>query len=135
VSAATTSFTVTSFKLQAAATPSTVLAAATTSMVLTAATSFTLLVSNSYNEGLSEAKNKCGVARIGGIKLKTKQLKRRWKQVASIKRRDETQYILPDIRVAYSSRAVTYLSEVGLSDRYCNLPLVRRRKLCQYAKS
>jgi hypothetical protein len=148
VPATVTSFTMTSFTLPAAATAST---------VPVVATSFTLSVSNSYNEGPSEAKNKCSVAKICGIKLETKQLKRRWEQIDShkgdrghnvsqprspmlfrhkhIKRRDETQYILPDVCVAYSSRAVTYLSEVGLSDGYCNLPLARRRKFCQYAKS
>ena len=124
-----------------------------------AATSFTLLVSNSHNEETSEAKNKCGVAKIGGIKLKTKQLKRRWEQIAShkgdrgrdvsqtqnpmlfrykrITRRNETQSILPDVDVAYSLKAVTYLSEVGVAwggsfsdGQYYNLPLARRRKLC-----
>jgi hypothetical protein len=54
-----------------------------------------------------------------------------------IKQGDKTQYILPDVDVAYSSRAVTYLSKVevarggSLSDRhYHNLPLARRRMLC-----
>jgi hypothetical protein len=83
VPATVTSFTVTSFTLQAAATPSTVpaavssftlqdaAAAATASTVPVAATSFTLPVSNSYNKGPLEAKNKCSVAKIGGIKLET----------------------------------------------------------------
>jgi hypothetical protein len=88
------------------------------------------------------------------MKLETKQLKRRWEQIASyigergrgvsqarspmlvrhirIKQGDETQYILPDVNVAYLLIAVTYLSEVGvvrgglLSDgHYYNLPLAR----------
>jgi hypothetical protein len=57
-----------------------------------------------------------------------------------IKRGDETHYILPDLDVAYSSRAVTYLSEVGvaregsLSDgHHYNLPLATRRILYRYA--
>ena len=52
-------------------------AAVATPAVSAAATSFTLSVSNSHNEGPSEAKNKCGVAKIGSIKLETKQLKQR----------------------------------------------------------
>jgi hypothetical protein len=159
----------TSFTLSAAAS-STLVAAATTlpaaamfvtpppagtsSTIQVTVTSFTLSVSNSHNKGLSEAKTKCGVAKIGGIKLKTKQLKRRWEQIAGhtgdrspmlvrhkrIKRGDEIQYISPDVDVAYSSRAVTYLSEVGvsrggsLSDwHHYNLPLARRRMLCRHA--
>jgi hypothetical protein len=89
-----------------------------------------------------------------------KQLKQRWEQIDShkgdrgcsvlqlesptlfrrkrIKQRDKTQYILPNDDVACSSRAVTYLLEIGvarrgsLSDgqRY-NLPLARRCMLCQ----
>ena len=97
VPAAATSFTVSSFTLQAAAMPSTVLAAATsftmqvaaaattTSTAPAAATPFTLSVSDPYNEGHLEVKNKCSVAKIGGIKLETKQLKRRWGQIASYK--------------------------------------------------
>ena len=137
----TTSFTLSASMMSlASATSCTLQASATSFTVTAAATSFTLLVSNSHNE-----------------KLETKQLKRKWEQIAShkgerghnvsqprspmlfrhkhIKRRDKTQYILPDVCVAYSSRAVTYLSEVGLSDGYCNLPLARRRKFCQHAKS
>lgn len=152
-SAAATSVTLqaatTSFTLSAAATSSTLPAAAMTftlpaaSTIQVAATSFTLAVSSSYNDS-SKAKNKCGAAKIGGIKLETRgrgvsrlqsPMQVRHKR---IKRGDETQYILADVDVAYSSRAVTYLSEVGvargssLSDgHHYNLPLARRRMLCQ----
>jgi hypothetical protein len=46
-------------------------AVGTSSTIQVAATSFTLAVSNSHNEDRSEAKNKCGTAKIGGIKLET----------------------------------------------------------------
>ena len=87
----------TSFTLQAAATPSTIpavvlsfmlqvaVAAATTSTALAAATSFTLSVSNFYEEGLLEAKHKCGVAKIYWKRLRAKQLKQRW-EITSQKR-------------------------------------------------
>jgi hypothetical protein len=125
-----------------------ILLSTTTSFTLSAAaTSFTLAATaNSHNEDPSE--------------LETKQLKRMWEQIDShkgdrgcgvsrpqsptlfrhrrIKRRDETQYILPDDDVAYSSRAVTYLSEIGvarrgslINEQHHNLPLARRRMLCQ----
>jgi hypothetical protein len=54
-----------------------------------------------------------------------------------IKRRDETQYILPNDDVVYLLRAVTYLLEIGVARRgslidgqHYNLPLARRRMLC-----
>jgi hypothetical protein len=161
VASFTLAATATASTVPAAAASPTVSAAATSFTLQVAAASFTLgttamtsTVPAAANNGdPSKAKFKCGVANI-----KTKHLKRRWEQIAGqkgdrgrgvsqpqnptlfrhkrIKQRDETQYILPDDDVAYSSRAVTYLSEIGvggsLSDgQHYNLPLARRRMLCQ----
>jgi hypothetical protein len=132
---------VTSFKVLAAATSPTLLAAATSSTLSAAATSFPLLVSNSCNKGLSEDKIRCA-GRTGGIKLKTKQLKRRRKKIAGDRlygvsqsqnprhnctiRGDETQYIIPDDNPAYSSRAVTYLLEIAIARGRNKVYLTRR---------
>jgi hypothetical protein len=134
----------------------------TTSITLSAAaTSFTLPVSNSYDKDPSEAKNKIGAAKIDGIKLRTKRLKRKGQTASQegykrhsvrpqdlvlsrhkhIARVDKTDDLLPDVNVVYSSSAVTYLLEIGvakrgsLSDR-CKyaLPVARRRMLYQRAK-
>lgn len=122
-----------------------VLLSNTTSITLSAAaTSFTLPVSNSYGKDPLKAKNKIGAAKIDGIELRTKQLKRkgqtasqggcgrhgvrlqdlalsRYKHIARVDKIDD---ILPDVNIVYLSRAVTYLLEVGvakggsLSDRH-----------------
>lgn len=144
----TTSFTlsaaVTSFRVSAATRSSTVLAAATSSTLPAAAISFPLSVSNSCNEGPSEAKIKCA-GKIGGIKLETKRLKQTREKIVGgrvhgvsrsqnptlfrhkrIVRGDETQYILPDDNVAYSSRAVTYLFEIAVARGRNKVYLTRR---------
>ena len=56
-----------------------VLLSTTTSFTLSAAATYSTLSApaNSHNEDLLEAKFKCGVAKISGIKLDTKQLKQR----------------------------------------------------------
>jgi hypothetical protein len=61
----------------AAVASSTLPAAGSSSTIQVAVTSFTPSVSNSHSEDLSEAKNKCDVAKIGGTKPEAKQLKRR----------------------------------------------------------
>jgi hypothetical protein len=65
------------FTLLAAAMSVTPLAARTSFTIQVAATSFMLSVSNFYNEDLSKAKKIYSVAKIGSIKLETKQLKQR----------------------------------------------------------
>jgi hypothetical protein len=134
----------------------------TTSFTLSAAAmSFTLPVSNSYDKDPLEAKNKIRAAKIDGIKLRTKRLKRKGNTASQerykrhsvrpqdlvlsghkhIARGDKTNDILPDANIVYLSRAVTYLLEIGvakggsLSDRHqYALPVARRRMLCQRAK-
>jgi hypothetical protein len=81
---ATLSASVTSFTFSAAATSSTLQATTTSSRVPAA---FTLSVFNCHNEDHSEAKENTSVAKIGSIKLETKQSKRRYIQVFVMLRR------------------------------------------------
>jgi hypothetical protein len=125
----------TSFRVSAAATSSTLPAAAML---------FPLSVPNSCHEGSPEAKSK-RAGKTSGIKLKTKRPKRKKEKMAGdrvhcvlrsqnptlfrhkrITRGVETQYILPDDDVAYSSRAVTYLLELAVARGRNKVYLTRR---------